>query len=292
MIKYSKLPILMIGSLMFIQHSLQHGRMHEPPSRNAMWRAGFDVKPNYDDSELFCGGIMAQWKKNDGRCGVCGDSFSDKQPRPHETGGEFASGISVRSYSPGSEIVVIIEIVANHMGSFKFGLCPRKSASELETEECFLPLKVNGTDLFTIKTHRTGMYSIPVTLPPKLTCDYCVFRWHWKSANNWGTCSDGTEAVGCGPQETYRNCADITVGNNHGVRGHNFMQFQVIPNLNLERIVSNEIPKDNFITYHPVQWPKDYNSQEKLSSKNSTIESLRGNNATNHHNESNDEKNI
>lgn len=116
-----------------------------------------------------------------------------------------------------------------------------------------------------------------------------LFIWE---ANNWGTCSDGTEAVGCGPQETYRNCADITVGNNHGVRGHNFMQFQVIPNLNLERIVSNEIPKDNFITYHPVQWPKDYNSQEKLSSKNSTIESLRGNNATNHHNESNDEKNI
>lgn len=29
--------------------------------------------------------------------------------------------------------------------------------------------------------------------------------------NNWGTCSDGTEAVGCGAQETFVNCADIAI---------------------------------------------------------------------------------
>lgn len=40
-----------------IQISEQHGRMIEPPARNSMWRVGFDTKPNYEDTELFCGGI-------------------------------------------------------------------------------------------------------------------------------------------------------------------------------------------------------------------------------------------
>ncbi len=34
-----------------------HGRMFEPPARNTMWRFGFPSFPNYEDSELFCGGI-------------------------------------------------------------------------------------------------------------------------------------------------------------------------------------------------------------------------------------------
>ena len=41
-----------------------------------------------------------------------------------------------------------------------------------------------------------------------------------KLANNWGRCPNGTQAVGCGPQETYRNCADISVDHDgNGVRG-------------------------------------------------------------------------
>lgn len=27
----------------------------------------------------------------------------------------------------------------------------------------------------------------------------------------WGTCPNGTEAVGCGRPETFRNCADIMI---------------------------------------------------------------------------------
>ena len=34
-----------------------HGRVMEPPARNTMWRFGFPTKANYEDSELFCGGI-------------------------------------------------------------------------------------------------------------------------------------------------------------------------------------------------------------------------------------------
>lgn len=31
------------------------------------------------------------------------------------------------------------------------------------------------------------------------------------SGNMWGICANGTEAVGCGRSETFRNCADVSV---------------------------------------------------------------------------------
>jgi hypothetical protein len=31
------------------------------------------------------------------------------------------------------------------------------------------------------------------------------------AGNMWGTCANGTEAVGCGLPETFRNCADVTI---------------------------------------------------------------------------------
>jgi len=36
------------------------------------------------------------------------------------------------------------------------------------------------------------------------------------SGNMWGTCENGTEAVGCGKPETFRNCADISITSNTG----------------------------------------------------------------------------
>lgn len=32
----------------------------------------------------------------------------------------------------------------------------------------------------------------------------------------WGTCANGTEAVGCGRPETFRNCADVTITTSTG----------------------------------------------------------------------------
>lgn len=32
------------------------------------------------------------------------------------------------------------------------------------------------------------------------------------AGNNWGMCEDGKGAVGCGPQEEFRACADIAIG--------------------------------------------------------------------------------
>ena len=32
----------------------------------------------------------------------------------------------------------------------------------------------------------------------------------------WGICPNGTEAVGCGKAETFRNCADVVIVSNTG----------------------------------------------------------------------------
>lgn len=45
-----------------------------------------------------------------------------------------------------------------------------------------------------------------------LECSNCVIQWRYVAGNNWGMCEDGTGAVGCGPQEEFRACADITIG--------------------------------------------------------------------------------
>lgn len=37
-------------------------------------------------------------------------------------------------------------------------------------------------------------------------------QWRYVAGNNWGMCKNGSGAVGCGPQEEFRACADINVG--------------------------------------------------------------------------------
>lgn len=39
-----------------------------------------------------------------------------------------------------------------------------------------------------------------------------IFYIFFSKGNNWGTCPNGTGAVGCGPQEEFRACADIQIG--------------------------------------------------------------------------------
>ena len=37
-----------------------HARLVEPPMRSSMWRFGFNVSINYNDNELFCGGLAVR----------------------------------------------------------------------------------------------------------------------------------------------------------------------------------------------------------------------------------------
>ena len=36
-----------------------------------------------------------------------------------------------------------------------------------------------------------------------LTPIQCVLQWRYVAGNNWGKCPNGTEKVGCGPQEHF-----------------------------------------------------------------------------------------
>lgn len=53
-------------------------------------------------------------------------------------------------------------------------------------------------------------------LPPGLTCYQCVLQWRYIAGNNWGMCPNGTGAVGCGQQEEFRACADISIHDQAG----------------------------------------------------------------------------
>jgi hypothetical protein len=121
------ITVTALSSLILILNKITaitgHGRMMEPPARNTMWRFGFPTKANYEDSQLFCGGIKVQWDDNQGKCGVCGDAFNGI--RDHETGGFYAYNVTGRSYAPGSAIDILIDLVANHGGHFSFQMCWR-----------------------------------------------------------------------------------------------------------------------------------------------------------------------
>ena len=43
--------------------TLGHGRLLDPPGRNAMWRQGFDNPVNYNDDEVYCGGFGGKAKR-------------------------------------------------------------------------------------------------------------------------------------------------------------------------------------------------------------------------------------
>lgn len=83
-----------------------------------------------------------------------------------------------------------------------------------ETEDCFedLPL-INGDEVYQLKRDHSekGIMTMSVKLPPNKTCKACIIRWDYRAANNWGRCPDGKQRTGCGLQELYRNCADISI---------------------------------------------------------------------------------
>lgn len=83
-----------------------------------------------------------------------------------------------------------------------------------ETEECFKKnpiLTVDGKNKYILSSYENGNYQVKLVLPKGIICNQCSLRWQWKVANNWGICHDGTGAIGCGPQETFRTCSDIRI---------------------------------------------------------------------------------
>ncbi|XP_022196376.2 uncharacterized protein LOC111053758 [Nilaparvata lugens] len=220
-----------------------HGRLIEPPSRASMWRYGFDTPPNYNDHELFCGGFSRMWSKNGGKCGVCGDPWDLPQPRPHEAGGKYGSGMITRKYKVSSQFIIRIELTANHRGYFEFRLCPNNNPKLMVSQQCldkYVLRRVESnksTSSEERQTHVSRFYpgsenkihEMRYMLPEGLTCSQCVLQWRYVAGNNWGRCPNGTEMVGCGPQEEFRACADVSIEDGTGSSDDTPFEENVIP---------------------------------------------------------------
>lgn len=196
-----------------------HGRLVEPPGRSTMWRhkyGGFPTEPNYDDDALWCGGRYRQWEYNGGKCGICGDAWDDVPPRDNEDGGKYGKKIIVRKYQSGQVIEAKVELTKHHGGYFEFRLCPMTHEGQITDQECLdryaLPLADSSGTRYTLPNDSSeGTYAFKLKLPEDLTCQRCVFQWHYKTANHWGVCPDKTARIGCGDEEYFRGCADVAI---------------------------------------------------------------------------------
>ncbi|KAK9874455.1 hypothetical protein WA026_002796 [Henosepilachna vigintioctopunctata] len=139
-----------------------------------------------------------------------------RTPRPHEYGGTYGEGVIVRKYAVGGVINIRVELTASHFGYFEFAICPDYKTT---TQECLdknilkLIKPQEGVDHNKSKyfpKDGNKVYEMKYRLP-KRRCDHCVLQWRYRAGNNWGNCPNGTGAVGCGPQEEFRACADITI---------------------------------------------------------------------------------
>ncbi|XP_055634927.1 uncharacterized protein LOC129774897 [Toxorhynchites rutilus septentrionalis] len=191
-----------------------HGMVVVPPNRSSRWRCNPSAPTNWNDNELWCGGLNVQWNQNGGRCGHCGDDFAHGMPRNNELGGIYGQGEIVANYTQGSEIQVDVRITQNHLGYFEFNLCDLSRGSE--TAECFerTPLlDCEGRRHWYLNSTLNQVYKVCLKLPEDVVCEHCVIQWTYVTGNNWGICPDGTGAIGCGPQEHFRSCSDIGIYN-------------------------------------------------------------------------------
>ncbi|KAG7155940.1 uncharacterized protein LOC121854288 [Homarus americanus] len=192
-----------------------HGRLMEPVCRSSAWRKGFNTPINYDDNQLYCGGFGVQYKQNDGKCGVCGDNWADPQPRDNEAGGTYGTGLIVANYTRGQDLTVEVNLTRNHLGYFEFSLCVNNDVTKIITQECLDEHLLEHADGSGTKAYIYAddpeWHKTTVKLPDDVVCTQCVLQWHYHTANSWGDCGNGTQALGCGNQEIFRGCADIGI---------------------------------------------------------------------------------
>lgn len=157
-----------------------HGMLLDPIARGSRWRCNPAAPANYDDNGLFCGGYFVQWEQNGGKCGFCGDNYSDSRPRLHEIGGPFGQGEIVRNYTKGAIIEVKAMITANHMGHLEFNICDLGRSSAGETEKCYQQyevLDVEGRRKWYLNSTAVTQYTVKLRLPADLVCEHCVLQW-------------------------------------------------------------------------------------------------------------------
>lgn len=205
--------VLAIGTACLVEVVTGHGRLIEPPGRSSMWRYGYRNPPNYNDNQLYCGGVQIQYEVNKGRCGVCGDPFQG--PLDNEPGGKYANGIIVHSTTIGAIMPVMVEITAAHKGYMEFRLCPNDDPRKRISEECLnnflLTVIESKSTQYPVTT--TGKYKLKLQLPDGVRCQACVLQWKYNTGNSWGVDKTTKKGcIGCGNQEQFYGCADIAIG--------------------------------------------------------------------------------
>ncbi|XP_067659361.1 uncharacterized protein [Haliotis asinina] len=203
---------------------IPHGYLFVPLQRSSMWRGGFNVPANYDDNGLRCGGPQVQFKRNNGRCGICGDPFH-ATIKDNEAGGKYATGTISKTYQEGDWMAVEVKITSNHKGYFEFRLCPHNDIHTPATQACLdrhlLQVEYNGlvSTKYELGPGR-GIFKMNVRLPPGVTCSQCVFQWKYRTGNSWGCDVNSACGIGKGPQEHFINCADIAITRNGQPQTH------------------------------------------------------------------------
>ncbi|CAB0035260.1 unnamed protein product [Trichogramma brassicae] len=206
LISFKSLLVVAVVLLLDLAEIQGHGRLMDPVNRSSLFRiAKFKGKSpaNYNDNEIWCGGRGFQ-EAQGGRCGVCGDKVTDRAPRQNENGGFYGKGVIVRSYKSGERFTAKVELSASHKGYFEFAVCPLDEPGQVETEECFAahPVKLaNGFSRYYVTVAGSHMHVVELQLPAALSCQHCSFRWHYTTGHN----------PGLKQQETFRNCADISI---------------------------------------------------------------------------------
>jgi hypothetical protein len=122
------------------------------------------------------------------------------------------------------------------MGYFVFKICPTTNQILEVTQDCLnrFPLTIinsDNPDKYFLPSNRAQTFTIKAKLPTGLICSRCVFQWTYICGNNWGKCDDGKSfKVGCGPQETFRGCADVRIiGHNFDIKNTHIQKMNTTP---------------------------------------------------------------
>jgi len=188
-----------------------HGRLMNPVNRSSVWRvpqfAGQNPPTNWNDNEIWCG--AAHQTDNPGtNCGVCGDPLNQGVPRPNERGGSWDRGIIAATYNRGQNILIETELTQSHLGFIEYRLsCGAETQAALNQN--LLQRADGGGSRITVTG--TGWYRFQFRLPANVNGARCTIQMNYRAGNNWGWCPDGSGALGCGPQETFRQCADVRI---------------------------------------------------------------------------------
>lgn len=184
-----------------------------PTSRGMMWTRNSFNSAGYNYMEINCGGVH-RLKQTNGHCGLCGDPFN--APREHETGGKYATGAIAHVLHRGERNMKVKVLLNVDLGGyFEFRLCASNGTTE--TQECFDKnlLKITegraqGDEYAYVVQHH-GMIALDLEIPEKLYCERCVLQWKYVTGNTFGWDDTGRGCIGCGIQDTYINCADVTI---------------------------------------------------------------------------------